>query len=313
MPSIVSSPPFDTKFDAKPGIPVQVAPEIVRLSAPNASAYTFTGTNSYLVGADELFIIDPGPVDEAHRAALLKAIGGRKVVAVVVTHTHKDHSALARNLADTCKAPLWFGGKHRLSRPKRWLEINPLHSACDWGLTPDRVLKDGDILEVGAMKIEVVATPGHCANHLCFGVAGTPYLFSGDHVMGWNSTLVATPDGSMREYLGSLDRLIGAPWTQYLPGHGGAIPQTAERANGRHFTRALKKHRMLRNQQILDAVAGGAFNIGEVVDRLYPQVGLKVRFAARLTVVAHLELLEEQGRLNIKRSLFGQTSLSVTD
>ncbi len=313
MPSIASSLPFDTKFDAKPGIPVQVAPEIVRLSAPNASVYTFSGTNSYLVGADELFIIDPGPVDEAHRSALLKAIGGRKIVAVMVTHTHKDHSALARNLADACKAPLWFGGKHRLSRPSRRLEVNPLHKACDWDLVPDRVLEDGDILEVGPMKIQVVATPGHCANHLCFGVAGTPFLFSGDHVMGWNSTLVATPDGSMREYLRSLDRLIKAQWTHYLPGHGGAIPQNTGRANGRDFTRALKKYRMLRNQQILDAVAGGASRIGEVVDGLYPQVGLKVRFAARLTVVAHLELLEEQGRLNIRRSLFGRTGLSLTD
>ncbi len=307
MPPLDSSPPFDTRFDAKPGEPVEIAPRIVRLTAPNASAYTFAGTNSYLVGRDELFVIDPGPADETHRAALLEEIGGRKVIAVVLTHTHRDHSALAQNLADDCRAPLWFGGRHRLSRPKRWLEVNQLHGACDWDLIPDRVLADGDILKSGAMEIEVIVTPGHCANHLSFGMVGTPYLFSGDHVMGWNSTLVATPDGSMRDYLNSLEKLIAAPWTHYLPGHGGSIPQDAKGVDGPNIARALKKHRLMRNQQILNAVKAGASRIGEVVDRLYPKVGLKTRIAARLTVVAHLELLEEQGHLNIRHSLFGTT------
>ncbi len=313
MPSIASPPPFNTLFDAKPGTPVPVGLGIVRLTAPNASVYTFTGTNSYLVGEDEIFVIDPGPADKNHLSALLRAIGGKKVVAVLVTHTHKDHSSLARSLADNCKAPLWFGGRHRLSRPKRPFEINQLQRACDWDLVPDRVLGDGDILKAGATEIEVVGTPGHCANHLCFGVVGTPYLFSGDHVMGWNSTLVATPDGSMREYLSSLDRLISAPWTQYLPGHGDAIPETKGGANGRDFSRALKKHRLLRNQQILDAVEAGASGVGEVVDRLYPHVSMKTRIAARMTVVAHLELLEEEGSLNIRRSLLGKTRLSLTN
>ena len=313
MPSIAPSPPFNTRFDAQPGIPVPVGPGIVRLTAPNASAYTFTGTNSYLVGEDEIFVIDPGPSDKSHLSALLRAIGGKKVVAVLVTHTHKDHSSAARSLADECKAPLWFGGRHRLSRPRCLFEINQLQRACDWDLVPDRVLRHGDILKAGTTEIEVVGTPGHCANHLCFGIAGAPYLFSGEHVMGWNSTLVATPDGSMREYLSSLDRLISAPWTHYLPGHGDAIPEAGVGTNGRDFARALKKHRLLRNQQILDAVAGGASSVGQVVNRLYPQAGTKTRIAARMTVVAHVELLEEEGDLDISRLLPGRMRLSLSE
>lgn len=312
MPSIASPPSFNTQFDAKPGTPVPVGLGIVRLTAPNASVYTFTGTNSYLVGEDEIFVIDPGPSDNSHLSALLRVIGGKKVVAVLVTHTHRDHSALARILADECRAPLWFGGRHRLSRPKRLLEVNKLQKACDWDLVPDRVLADGDIIKAGTTEIEVVGTPGHCANHLCFGVAGAPYLFSGDHVMGWNSTLVATPDGSMRKYLGSLDRLIEARWTHYLPGHGDAIPAYRDGTNGRDFARALKMHRLLRNQQILDAVAAGASSVGEVVDRLYPRVGIKIRIAARMTVMAHVELLEKEGDLIIRRSLLGGMRLSLT-
>lgn len=293
MPALV----FNTDFDPKTGAPVAVADGIIRITAPNASAYTFTGTNSFLVGHDRVALIDPGPVDAAHSAALLAAIDGRPVTAVILTHTHHDHSASAAGWAKALETPLWFGGRHRLSRPLRRFEINPLQRSADWHLVPDRTLVDGEIIPAGDVELTVHATPGHCANHLAFGLGDT--LFSGDHVMGWNSTLVAVPDGSMADYLASLAKVIALPYRRYLPAHGGAIE------DGPTYARALKAHRELRNTQVLDAVHSGARTIGKVVSAIYPTQPPKVRRAARMTIAAHVEYLEGLGKLRVQRGLFG--------
>ena len=290
---------FDTQFDAETGQPVTVAESIVRVTAPNASPFTFTGTNSFLVGHQKLALIDPGPVDTEHEAALLKAIGGRPVTAILLTHTHRDHSASAKTLARKLGARLWFGGLHRLSRPLRRFEINPIRKSCDWDLAPDRTLVDGEIIPAGDMTLSVHTTPGHCANHLAFGVAGSDLLFSGDHVMGWNSTLVSVPDGSMADYFASLDKLIALPYRRYLPAHGGEI------ADGPAHAAALKAHRQMRNQQVLDAVSRGARSIGAVVAAIYPTQPTRVRMAARMTMTAHVEYLERLGALRVRRGIFG--------
>ena len=285
-------------------MPVSESPGVVRVTAPNASAYTFTGTNSFLLGHERLALVDPGPADAAHAAALRAAISGRPVSAILLTHTHRDHSASAAAWAKELAAPLWFGGPHRLSRPLRRFELNPIGRSCNWDLVPDRTLVDGENIAEGDMAVTVHATPGHCANHLAFGIAGTAMLLSGDHVMGWNSTLVSVPDGSMADYFASLDRLIALPYRRYLPGHGGAI------ADGPTHASALKAHRRLRNSQVIAAVRDGARRIGQVVDRIYPQQPAKVRFAARLTITAHIEYLEASGDLTVHRRLFG-TRLSL--
>lgn len=298
---MTSAPPlvFNTDFVPQTGHPVTVAPGVVRVTAPNASAYTFTGTNTFLLGHDEIAVLDPGPNDDTHLAALLAAIGGRKVAAILLTHTHKDHSSLVPRLRAATGAPVWFEGPHRLSRPLRPFEINTLAKSCDWGLAPDRTLRDGERFAVGGLDIEVIATPGHCANHLAFGLPDTQYLLSGDHIMGWNSTLVAVPDGSMRDYLASLDRVIATPYQHYLPAHGGAIE------NGPAYARALKKHREMRNGQIVAAVDQGARSIGAVVGRIYPQQSPAIRLAAAMTVRAHVEYLAELGALRARRTLWG--------
>ena len=300
MPSHPTQLKFDTDFNPRTGDLVTIAPGIARVTAPNAGPFTFTGTNSFLVGDDNLAVIDPGPDDDNHLNALINAIAGRNVVAILLTHTHKDHTGLVRRLAATTRAPIWFGGAHRLSRPKGVLEVNPLSASCDWKLMPDRVLLDGEILRFGRTALQVIATPGHCANHLAFGVVGEKFLLTGDHVMGWNSTLVATPDGSMRDYFASLDRLTGTQFKTFLPAHGGAIE------NGGEFASTMKAHRMERNRQILEALSARDQTIKDLLDNIYPQITGRVRFAARLTLMAHLEYLVQTNKISSRITLAGR-------
>ncbi|MHB1101270.1 MAG: MBL fold metallo-hydrolase [Devosia sp.] len=299
MAAAADPPVFNADFDPSTGAPAEVAPGVVRVTAPNRGPYTFTGTNSLLLGADRLAIIDPGPDDAAHLRALLGAIGGRRVEAILLTHTHKDHSALAPALKAATGAPIWFGGRHRLSRKPRPFERNAVDGASDWALVPDRVLADGESFEIAGTKVEVVATPGHCANHLCFGLAGTPWLLSGDHVMGWNSTLVSVPDGSMSDYLSSLRKVIALPYRHYLPAHGGPIE------DGPDYARALLAHREMRNAQIIAAARGGARRVGELLKIIYPNLSPPLVPAARMVLKAHIEYLEAAGIISARRGLFG--------
>ncbi len=297
-----ASPPalvFDTSFAPQTGHPVEVAPGIVRITAPNAGPFTFTGTNSFVIGETRVAILDPGPDDATHRAALLAAIAGRTVEAILLTHTHKDHSAGVNALRAATGAPLWFAGPHRLSRKPHLFEMNALARDCDWALTPDRILADGETFSAGGVAMVAVATPGHCANHMSYGLRGTQWLLTGDHIMGWNSTLVAVPDGSMADYLASLEKVLALPYTHYLPAHGGPI------ADGPAYARALLAHRRFRNRQIADAVAAGATKISDLLDRIYPALSARLRFAAALTLRAHVEYLSERDLIRAHRTLFG--------
>ena len=292
---------FDTEFKPEAGAPEEVAPGISRVTAPNRGPYTFTGTNSFIVGGDAVAVVDAGPDDPAHLDALLSAIAGRRVEAILLTHTHKDHSALAPRLKAATGAPIWFGGRHRLSRKPRPFEWNAVEGAGDWALVPDRTLVDGETFEIGGTKLEVIATPGHCANHLCFGVPDGDLLLSGDHVMGWNSTLVSVPDGSMADYLGSLRKLIALSYRRYLPAHGGAIE------DGPTYARALLAHREMRNAQIVKAVKGGTRRLGDLLKTIYPKLSLPLLPAARMVLKAHVEYLEDSGLVSVRRGITGTT------
>lgn len=299
-----SPPVFDTSFRAPPGTPQILAPGLARLTAPNASPYTFTGTNTFILGENRLALLDPGPEDPSHLAAIDKVLAGRTLSVILLTHTHRDHSAAAAALARRYEVPIWFGGQHRLSRPLRDFERNPIKRSCDWSLTPDRTLKDGETIMAGDTESTVHATPGHCANHLAFGLPGTGILLSGDHVMGWNSTLVSVPDGSMEDYFASLDKVMALPYRTYHPAHGGPIE------DGPAHAAALKAHRQMRNEQLLAAVRDGAATLGQVVKAIYPTQPAKIRLAARMTMTAHVEYLEARGLLAVRRSLLG-TRLSL--
>ena len=297
MASPVPALSFDRDFDPQTGRAAPVADGITRVTAPNTSPYTFTGTNSFLLGHERLALLDPGPDDPVHLSALADAIRGRPVEAIILTHTHRDHSASAVRLARDLGVPLWFGGPHRLSRPLRRFERNPIRKSCDWDLVPDRTLIDGETVTAGDLPLAVHATPGHCANHLAFSTGDI--LLSGDHVMGWNSTLVSVPDGSMADYFASLDKVIALPARRYLPAHGGPI------ADGPAYAAALRAHRQMRNEQVIAAVTAGAGTVKAIVAAIYPRQPLPVRMAARMTITAHVEYLEGLGELSVTRGLFG--------
>lgn len=299
-----ANPAYDREFDAQVGTQIMVAEGVARITAPNASPYTFTGTNSFLVGHQRLALVDPGPENKDHEAALLTAIGERPVDAILLTHTHRDHSAAAAGLAKRLGAPLWFGGRHRLSRPLRRFERNLIRRSSDWDLVPDRTLVDGETIMAGDIALIVHTTPGHCANHLAFGIADTDMLLTGDHVMGWNSTLVSTPDGSMADYFASLDKIIALPYRRYFPAHGGPID------DGPAYATALRAHRRMRNRQIIEAVRNGAMTPLAVVGKIYPKQSPKVRMAALMTINAHIEYLEARGEILVRRGILG-TRLAV--
>lgn len=292
---------FNTTFDARTGRPMAVTEGLVRITAPNAGPYTFKGTNSFIVGHDRVAVIDPGPDDGAHLAALRDAVAGRPVAAIILTHTHLDHSALVPRLKALTGAPVWSGGKHRLSRQRRLFEINAVGGESDWSLTPDRVLTDGEQLTIDGMGLEVVATPGHCANHLAFGLVGTPWLLTGDHIMGWNSTLVSVPDGSMADYLASLEKVIGLGYAHYAPAHGGSIE------DGPDYARALLAHRQERNRQVMAAVEAGARKIRQLLAPIYPQLPPPLQAAALMTLKAHVEYLADRGLIGVTHGPFGAT------
>lgn len=290
---------FDTDFAPETGRPIAVAPSVVRVTAPNAGPYTFKGTNSFIVGDGSVFVLDPGPDDSSHLAALRQAIGGRTVEAIVLTHTHRDHTALVKRLREATGAPVWFGGRHRPSRQQRLFEFDPVAADSDWKLVPDRVLAEGERIATGGVALEVIATPGHCANHLAFGVVGTPWLLTGDHIMGWNSTLVPVPDGSMADYLRSLEKVIGLAYQRYIPAHGGPI------ADGPAYARALLAHRQRRNDQVVAAVEAGATGLTQLRQRIYPTLALPLQAAARMTLKAHVEYLADRGRIGAAHGLLG--------
>lgn len=276
-------------FDARHGSPVPVAERVVRVTAPNAGPFTYKGTNTYIVGNSELMVIDPGPDDDRHLDCLTKTIAGRRVSHILVTHTHADHSPLAARLKNLTGANVAGFGRHSFARPLFDNEVNILDASADLGFIPDRFLKDGDIVSNMETSLEAIHTPGHSANHLCFAVSGTSILFSGDHIMAWSTTIVAPPDGSMDDYLVSIDKLRKRRETFYLPGHGGVLSRPAA------FLRGVKAHRLMREAAILEKLAQGACSIGNLVEAIYRDTDKQLHGAAALTVHAHLERLVGMG------------------
>jgi len=260
----------------------QLEPGIGRVLAHNASAFTYTGTQSYLIGADEVAVIDPGPDLPEHLDALEKAIGGRRVVAIMCTHTHRDHSPAARPLANRTGAPI-VG-----CAPLALETVGPRADASfDGDYGPDRVLDEGETVQINGKPITAVSTPGHTSNHLCFAYEGA--LFTGDHVMSWSTTVVVPPDGDMAAYMQSLEKLRQRDDRIYYPAHGAPV------TNPQQYVRSLIGHRMQRERQILRLVTERARPIPDIVANAYPGLDPRLVPAAGGSVLAHLLDLERRG------------------
>ena len=259
-----------------------IEPGIARLLARNPSAFTYTGTQSYLIGEAEVAVIDPGPAEAEHVAAIIAAIGGRRLVAIMCTHTHRDHSPAAAPLKAATGAPI-IG-----CAPLALETVGPRADASfDGDYTPDRVLGDGETIVVDGEPVTAVATPGHTSNHLCFAYRGA--LFTGDHVMGWSTTVVVPPDGDMADYMASLNRLRGREDRVYYPAHGPAVTKPQQ------LVRGMIGHRMQRERQILRLVGEGKVTIPAIVAGAYPGLDSRLVPAAGGSVLAHLVDLERRG------------------
>jgi glyoxylase-like metal-dependent hydrolase (beta-lactamase superfamily II) len=289
MGSMTGEIQFNRDFKTLPGRPETVFPGVQRILAPNPSPFTFTGTCTYLAGDKSVTIIDPGPHDASHIKAILEAVGGRKVTHILVTHTHRDHSMAVPAIQAATGAQTYGEGPHRPSRPLREGENNPMEAGGDPDFVPDVRLRDGDSVTAGGQTFEAITTPGHTANHLVFALKGTNCLFSGDHVMGWSTSIVAPPDGSMSDYMDSLHKLRARKETFYLPGHGPAIE------NAREFVDRYIEHRQAREQAIVRRLERGETDIPGLVQSIYIGLDPKLAGAAGLTTLAHLENLVEHG------------------
>jgi glyoxylase-like metal-dependent hydrolase (beta-lactamase superfamily II) len=282
---------FDRDFVPMHGRAVEVAPGVRRVTARNPGPFTFHGTNSYIVGRGRVAIVDPGPDDAAHIAALLAATAGETITHIFLTHTHRDHSGGVAPLKAATGAITLGEGPHRPARPLHDGETNQLDAAADMDFSPDIRLGDGEAVAGGDWRIEAIATPGHTANHLALALSVSDLLFSGDHVMGWSTTVVAPPDGSMADYMRALQRLLDRPERRYFPGHGGPV------ADAHGYVRGLIAHRRMRERAILERLAAGDRGIAEITRAIYRDIPPALHGAAALSVLAHLEDLVERGRV----------------
>ena len=284
MPELSEPIPFDRSLNARSDKVQAVSPLVRRLIAGNGGPFTFTGTCSYIVGRGAVTVIDPGPDDARHRDALLAALDpGETVARIVVTHTHRDHSTGTAALKAATGAPVIGCAPHQPKPTSPGTDTRLSDASHDLSYRPDQVLADGERVAGDGYDLFAVATPGHTSNHLAFAMPQEQALFSGDHVMAWSTTVVAPPDGSMRAYMASLDRLAARPDLVYWPGHGGPVNEP------QRFVRALAQHRRGREQAILGRLRAGDSSIDTLVSRLYINLAPALKGAASLSVLAHLE------------------------
>lgn len=270
--------PYRREFAFEYGRLEPVAPGVRRIVAQNPGPFTFRGTGTYVVGEGEVAVIDPGPDLAEHVDALLASLAGERVSHILVTHTHNDHSPAAKPLKEATGAPTYGFGPH--AGGKRGEAGS--EAGGDWDFLPDVVVKDGDEIAGNGWRFEAVHTPGHTSNHLCFALPDAGILFSGDHVMGWSTSVIAPPDGDMASYMGSLDKLLARQDKVYWPTHGPAITEP-----GRHV-RAFIAHRREREAGIIDCLKAGCETIDSLVERLYVGLNPALRGAAGRSVLAHL-------------------------
>jgi glyoxylase-like metal-dependent hydrolase (beta-lactamase superfamily II) len=286
--------PFDRSFDAPYEEAERLSPMISRVLARNPSPFTFKGTGVYIVGGDsgrDVAVIDPGPLLDEHVEALKRALDGKRLTHILVTHTHSDHSPAARPLKQWSGAPTYGFGPHGSGKSEDGIKVE---EGGDRAFVPDVVVRDGDRIEGAGFTFECVYTPGHTSNHMCYALEEEKALFTGDHVMGWSTTVVTPPDGDMAEYMASLRKLLARDDRVLYPTHGAPIREPAP------FLKAYIEHRLEREAQILACIRDGLSTIPEMVARMYADVDKRLHPAASRSVLAHLIQLESEGRVRVE-------------
>src|SRR6266851_6147755 len=278
---------FLRDFAFEYGAAETLSPLIRRVVARNPSPFTFKGTGTYIVGRGSVAVIDPGPALQGHIDALLAALTGETVSHILITHTHLDHSPAAAALKRATRAPTLGFGPHGATRS----EGAGSEEGADREFNPDEALRDGDVVEGKGWRMTAVHTPGHTSNHLCFALDEEKVLFSGDHVMGWSTSVIAPPDGDMAAYLRALDKLLGRDDAVYWPTHGPAI------SDPKAHVRAFIGHRHERSAAILQRLAAGDETIPAIVEAIYVGLDPRLRNAAGRSVLSHLIALVEDGRV----------------
>ncbi len=280
--------PFIRNFEFEYGRCDQLSPLVQRVIADNPGPFTYTGTGVFIIGDKNVCVIDPGPTTSAHKAALSAALQGRNVTHVLVTHHHIDHSPLAKPLANEHNCQVYGFGLQ--PQPPKGGEVR-LEAGDDLSFKPDIEIREGDIINGDGWTIETIHTPGHTSNHLCFALKEENTLFSGDHIMGWSTSVVSPPDGDMGDYLNSLNRIYGRHFDILRPTHGPAIREVDT------FVKAYIDHRLIREEQILKAVHGGLSDIFDIVTSLYADIDKRLHPAAAHSVLSHLIYLRQTGRV----------------
>ncbi|MEL6211381.1 MAG: MBL fold metallo-hydrolase, partial [Pseudomonadota bacterium] len=274
----------------------QVEPLVKRVLAPNPSPYTYTGTQTYVVGqtgGPDCAVIDPGPNDPAHIEAIMETVGGRNILAIMCTHTHRDHSPAAAPLAEQAGAPVVGCAPLVLQT-----DLPRSDEAFDTTYAPDRVLEDGEAMRGTGWTLTAVATPGHTSNHLCFALEESGALFTGDHVMGWSTSVVIPPDGDMGDYMASLEKLMAREDSVYHSAHGAAITKP------RQLVRGMIGHRRQRESQILRLLGEEARAVSAFIPQMYKGLDERLIPAAEMSVTAHLLDLEKRGQVALEGEIW---------
>lgn len=294
---------FNRSVDVDYGVAEDVAPGVRRIVANNPGPYTFLGTNTYIVGSGHVAIIDPGPADNAHLEAIAAATRGERVTHILITHGHRDHCDGALPLQSRLGGEVVGFGP--ISEPRGFRAPGFDDAIVENGLRPDISVEDGDTLKGHGFSLDVMHMPGHAPDHLCFALVGKRTVFTGDHVMGWNTTVVAPPEGNMADFLGSLERLLQRHDKVFLPGHGGRIETP------RRVVRAYMTHRQWREQTILACIDEGVCTIPRIVARLYGALDPSLKTAAALSVLAHLEHLKSRNMVSAEGATDGLSAFYV--
>jgi glyoxylase-like metal-dependent hydrolase (beta-lactamase superfamily II) len=283
--------PFERNFDVPYGELVKLSPRIGRVLAKNPGPFTFKGTGVYILGDKNVAVIDPGPDVPEHVEALKHSIGERRLTHILVTHTHSDHSPAAKPLKEWSGAKTYAFGPHGSGKAEEGVKVE---EGGDMDFTPDVRVKDGDVIAGNGFTVECVFTPGHTSNHMCFALREEDALFTGDHVMGWSTTVVTPPDGDMGSYMASLRKLLARDDKTLWPTHGGPV------RDPKPFVQAYIDHRLDREAQIVACLRDGVPTIPDIVARMYVDVDKRLHPAAARSVLAHLIQMVQDGRVIVE-------------